>query len=114
MLRTAATSSTKRAAAGARDLPRASRFSFVHVVEDGPAAEGCWSVFLYLYPRVELRVAGSVSFVISLRPSVVEDPLGAGAMHDFAAVTRFFFGKLHIFVTSFFLRGTSVTLFCEK
>ena len=78
-----------------------------------PKAAGL-SSFLYLYPRVELRVAGSVSFVISLRPSVVEDPLGAGAMHDFAAVTRFFFGKLHIFVTSFFLRGTSVTLFCEK
>ena len=38
--------------------------------------------------RVELRVAGSVSFVISLRPSVVEDPLGAGAMHDFAAVMK--------------------------
>ena len=57
MLRTAATSSTKRAAAGARDLPRASRFSFVHVVEDGPAAEGCWSVFLPL-PLPSRRVAG--------------------------------------------------------
>ena len=52
-----------------------------------PKAAGL-SSFLYLYPRVELRVAGSVSFVISLRPSVVEDPLGAGAMHDFAAVMK--------------------------
>ena len=67
------------------ELGISARLFFVHVDEDGPAEGGCWCVFLYLYPRVQLWTAGSVSFVISLRPSVVEDPLGVGAMHDFIA-----------------------------